>query len=32
MNTIIRLSEVKKRILLTEFSVGYWPIAAPESR
>ena len=27
MNTIIRLSEVKKRILLTEFSVGYWLFA-----
>ena len=26
MNTMLRLSEVKKHILLTEFSVGSWLI------
>ena len=26
MNTMLRLSEVEKHILLTEFSVGCWPI------
>jgi len=28
MNTILRLSEVTKRILLTECSVGSWPKVA----
>jgi hypothetical protein len=26
MNTIIRLSEIEKSIVLTEFSVRYWPV------